>query len=127
MESEILITKIKTRPSEIDPYRIVHHACYFSWMVLCQKEYLDTHMQDWLDEENWSKDVGVCTYFNCKYIHSAEEGMELLIQTNLKKVKEEESGSWLSFKHQITEEKTNQIIARLETEMFFQATRLSNG
>lgn len=120
MKSDIFITKITARSSEIDPYRIVHHANYYNWIEMCLKQYMTEHMLDWLNEKKWSKDDGVITNYNCKYIHSAEEGMELSIQTILKKVKEEESGTWLSFKHFITEEKTSQKIASLETELFFQ-------
>ncbi len=121
MKSDILITKTTARSSEIDPYCIVHHANYYNWMEMCLKQYMVEHMLDWMKEKNWSKDDGVITKFNCKYIHSAEEGMELSIQTILKKMKEEESGDWLSFKHLIIEEKTGQKIASLETELFFQA------
>lgn len=119
MKLQLLNTKITARTSEIDPYRIVHHANYYNWMEWCQKQYLDTYMVSWMDEKNISPDSGFCTCFNCKYIHSAEEGMELSIQTVLKKMREEESGIWLFFKHQITEEKTNLKIASLDTELFF--------
>lgn len=120
MKSDILITKITARTSEIDPYGIVHHANYYNWVELCLKQYMSEYMLDWMKEKNWSSNDGLITKFHCKYIYSTEEGMKLSIQTILKKMKEEDTGAWLSFKHLITEEKTRRKLASLETEMFFQ-------
>jgi acyl-CoA thioesterase FadM len=116
---EMMILKLNARPSEIDPYRIVHHASYYNWAEICQKQYLKEKMQEWMTKNGKTEKDGICSYFGCKYIHSACEGAELVIRTTLIRLIEEETGCRIRLRHLITEDKSNQKIADLETELFF--------
>lgn len=111
--------KLSVRSFDLDPYNIVHHSCYFTWIDMSQRQCLSNYMSEWFLQHNLNITDGIVKKFNCKYMMSALSGMDIIIKTILHNKEQMADGVVFYFRHFVTCEQTNQKLACSDTEIYF--------
>lgn len=107
-------TSIRVRYKETDQMGVVYHGNYFTWFDIGRTEFFRNLAFAWSDLEKEGILLPVIEA-NCKYIKSAKYDDEIIINTNLVRIK----GVRLEFRYTLYRKEDNELLAEGYTQHAF--------